>query len=149
MTACALPPALVLERVFRASPARVWAAWTDPEVLPRWFGPDGFSCRTKEIDLREGGVWRFDMVGPDGTVWPNRHRFTLHRPPEELRFIMDDDGAGEPIRVVVRFEAEGSGTRLVQEMTMPSEAARQQAIAFGALGLGQQTLGKLARELGE
>lgn len=45
---------LTLERVFRAAPAQVYAAWTDPEALPRWFGPEGFACATRAIDVRVG-----------------------------------------------------------------------------------------------
>jgi len=144
-------PVLTIQRQFRASPAQVWAAWTDPAILPRWFGPEGWTCHTKEIDLREGGLWRFDMHGPDGMVFPNRHRFTLHRPHEEIRFLLDDDGHrwNEPVAVVLTLEARDGGTLLTQSMTFPTEAARQDAIAMGAEALGQTTLNKLARELGE
>ena len=55
---------LVLTRHFRASHAQVYAAWTDPEALPRWFGPDGFTCTVREMDVRNGGRARFDMTSP-------------------------------------------------------------------------------------
>ena len=54
----------------------VWGAWMNPETLPQWWGPEGFSCRTKRIDLRAGGEWVFDMIAPDGTVFPNHHRYS-------------------------------------------------------------------------
>jgi uncharacterized protein YndB with AHSA1/START domain len=59
---------MILERIITAPVATIWAAWTDPAALPQWWGPQGFSCRTKRIDLRDGGEWVFDMIGPDGTV---------------------------------------------------------------------------------
>lgn len=136
---------LTLSRHIAAPPGRVWAAWTDPAILPRWFGPDGYRCTTQAIDLREGGEWRFEMIGPDGKIWPNRHRFTLHRPPSEIRFLMDDGtGRSPPYEVVVRLDPEDGGTRLTQTMTLPSAEALAQARAFGAQGLGMQTLAKLA-----
>ncbi|WP_176556072.1 SRPBCC domain-containing protein [Rubellimicrobium rubrum] len=46
---------LTITRWFRASPAQVYAAWTDPEALPRWFGPNGYSCEAHAKDLRVGG----------------------------------------------------------------------------------------------
>ncbi|SFU22540.1 SRPBCC domain-containing protein, partial [Mesorhizobium sp. YR577] len=66
---------MVLQRVIRAPRAVVWNTWMNPETLPQWWGPDGFSCRTKRIDLRTGGEWVFDMIGPDGTVFPNHHLY--------------------------------------------------------------------------
>src|SRR5690606_8251223 len=60
---------MVLQKLIRAPRSAVWNAWMNPETLPLWWGPDGFSCRTKKIDLRQGGEWVFDMIGPDGTVF--------------------------------------------------------------------------------
>ena len=100
----------------------------DPAILPQWFGPEGYHCTTKEIDLREGGLWRFDMIGPDGTVWANRHRFTLHDAPRRIEFLMDaDTDAAPPFEVVVTLTPESGGTRLTQVMTFPTAEARDGA----------------------
>jgi hypothetical protein len=140
---------LILTRLFRASPEQVWAAWTDPAILPRWFGPEGFSCTTKEIDLREGGVWRFDMSG-HGMTYPNRHRFTRHVPHERIEFLMDDDSdAAPPYEVVVTMTPEDGATRLTQVMTFPSAEKKKEAEGYNAVELGYTTLAKLAAELGE
>lgn len=53
-------PTYVLERVFRAPRELVWRAWTDPEVLHRWYGP-GAETTIHQYDLREGGVWLNEM----------------------------------------------------------------------------------------
>src|SRR5690606_22287391 len=55
---------MVLSRKIKAPREVVWGAWVDPENLPKWWGPEGFSCRTSRIDLRSGGDWVFDMIGP-------------------------------------------------------------------------------------
>lgn len=125
---------LTLTRAIAASPETVWRCWTDPAILPQWFGPEGFTCRTKAIDLRTGGQWRFDMIGPDGTIWPNRHRFTRHDPPHRIEFLMDGDDAPE-----------GTGTRLTQVIHFPDAQAVKTALAYGADTLGAQTHAKLAR----
>ena len=67
---------MLITRTIRAPARLVWGAWMNPETLPQWWGPDGYSCRTSRIDLREGGEWVFDMIGPDGTVWPNPVSYT-------------------------------------------------------------------------
>jgi uncharacterized protein YndB with AHSA1/START domain len=136
---------ITLTRLIHASAENVWRCWTDPMLLPQWFGPEGFSCTTKEIDLRQGGQWRFDMLGPDGTVWPNRHRFTLHDPKTRIEFLMDaDNNAHLPMQVQVTITPEGAATRLTQTITFPTPEARQGALAYGADRLGMQTHAKLA-----
>ena len=135
---------IILTRLIAAPAAKVWQCWTDPAILPRWFGPEGYSCVTKEIDLRQGGLWRFDMIGPDGTVWANRHRYTLFDPLKRLEFLLDgDDDSAPPMQVVVVLAAEADSTRITQTMTFPTAQMCQGALAFGADRLGQTTLAKL------
>ena len=138
--------AIVLTRRLDATAAQVWAAWTDPAILPLWFGPEGYHCVTKEIDLRTGGVWRFDMIGPDGKIWPNRHRITLHQPMTEIRYLLDDgddSGRNPPMEAVITLFPEAGGTRLTQTLTLASAEAKTGALAFGADKLGETTLDKL------
>lgn len=136
---------LTLTRHIAAPPQAVWRCWTDPAILPQWFGPDGFSCRTKEIALVEGGQWRFDMIAPDGTIFANRHRYTLMQAPQRIEFLMDDDTRDDPpMRVVVTLNAEGAGTFISQTITLPTAEAKIAALGFGADVLGLQTLAKLA-----
>lgn len=140
---------MTIARSFRASPAQVFAAWTDPEALPRWFGPEGFTCRTQFMDLRVGGEWRFDMVG-GGMTFPNRHRWTALEPPSRIAFLMDaGEGSGLPMEVEVTLAPEGTGTRLVQKVTFPSDEALAAAKGYAAEERGQETLSKLAAALGE
>lgn len=127
-----------------ATPAQIWNAWTDPAILPRWFGPKEFHRVTKEISLVKGGVWRFDMIG-HGMTFPNRHRFTEHVPMERICFLMDADTDAEaPYEVVVALTPEPSGTRLTQTITLPTAAKKAEAVAFGAEAMGHTTLDKLA-----
>ncbi len=58
---------IVSSRVFDASREVVFRAFTDPDVLARWWGPRGFTNTFHEFDPRPGGAWRFVMHGPDGT----------------------------------------------------------------------------------
>lgn len=143
---------LVIERVFRAAPAQVYAAWTDPDILPRWFGPEGWTCDTEAMDLRVGGEWRFTMSG-EGMSFPNRHRWTELVPPEggegRIAFLMDGLDGGEPKAVTVTLTPEGSGTRLRQVMVFPDAADLAVARSYGAEAKGAETLAKLAAALGE
>lgn len=136
---------ITLTRLIAVRPETLWRCWTDPELLPRWFGPEGYICRTKEIRLGEGGIWRFDMIGPEGKIWPNRHRYFGLVAGQQLEFWMDgDDDAGPAKHVQVVLAAEPGGTRITQVMTFPDAASCVAAKAFGAEALGQTTLAKLA-----
>ncbi len=58
-------PFLTLTRQFRAPPAKVWQAFTDPQVIRRWFGvSDEYSVTLAEADVRVGGRYRIRMEGP-------------------------------------------------------------------------------------
>ncbi len=53
-------PEYVLDRVFDAPREMVWRAWTDPELLPRWYGP-GVETIIHKFDLKPGGMWLNEM----------------------------------------------------------------------------------------
>ncbi len=55
---------LVITRIFDAPVERVWQAWIDPEQVKQWWGPDGFSSPSAEIDFREGGTSLVCMRAP-------------------------------------------------------------------------------------
>ncbi len=50
----------VLERTFDAPREMVWRAWTDPELLSRWYGP-GIETIIHDFDLQPGGAWLNEM----------------------------------------------------------------------------------------
>jgi uncharacterized protein YndB with AHSA1/START domain len=57
---------IVIERTVNAPRDLVWKAWTDPDLLQRWWGPKTFTAPFWELDLRVGGVYRYCMRAPDG-----------------------------------------------------------------------------------
>src|ERR1700685_2510754 len=77
---------VVLERTYDASPEKVWQAWTNPEMLKQWWGPDNVSIPECEVDLKVGGKFYIVMeageaMGPyKGTKWPMMGKFTAVEP---------------------------------------------------------------------
>lgn len=140
---------MVIERMIAAPVAVVWGAWMNPDSLPLWFGPDGFSCRTLRIDLHQGGDWVFDMIGPDGTVYPNHHRYDEVIAERHIAYtLLRGENGARHADATVTFEAVGGATKVTLRMVMLTVKEYQQAVGFGAPALGLQTLGKLARAVG-
>lgn len=82
----------VHSRLIAATPEQVFSAFSQPERLARWWGPDGFTSTFEVFDLRPGGTWRFVMHGPDGTDYPNANVFKTVEPPHrvEVEHISED-----------------------------------------------------------
>jgi uncharacterized protein YndB with AHSA1/START domain len=139
---------MVLQRVIKAPRQAVWGAWLNPETLPKWWGPDGFSCRTSRIDLRTGGEWLFDMIGPDGTVFPNHHLYGEVREDRIGYSLLWGENGPKHADAWAAFEDEGGTTKVTLGMVFTTAAEFHNAKGFGAQELGLQTLGKLARFVG-
>lgn len=138
---------IVLGRVIDAPRSVVYAAWTDPDQIQKWFGPAGMVIETKEIDLNPGGVWRFDMVARDGTRYSNRMVFLRMEAPALIEVEHGSDQQNDPgkFRMLVTFDEQSDGkTVLTLRQMHPSKERREWAIGFGAVEYGGQTLEKLA-----
>jgi len=137
---------IVATREFDAPRELVWAAWTDPKHIARWWGPRGFTNTIEHMDVRPGGSWRFVMHGPDGTDYKNEHTYVEVVRPE--RIVMDHV-SGPTFRMTATFAEHGGKTTVTMRMTFDSAAARDSAVKeFHAdEGLGQN-LEKLGEYLG-
>lgn len=60
---------IVIERIFNAPREAVWRAWTEPELIKKWWGPEGFSAPSIKLELRVDGKYIFAMHGPKGSEW--------------------------------------------------------------------------------
>jgi uncharacterized protein YndB with AHSA1/START domain len=141
---------IVLSRVLAAPRARVFRAFTDPDQIPRWFGPEGFTIETLAIDIREGGSWRFILTGPDGTRWASRMVFLCIDAPRLLEVEHGSDVDDDParFRMTITFDEQSDGKCvLTLRQLHPTREQRDAGIGFGAVEFGYQTLGKLARHL--
>jgi uncharacterized protein YndB with AHSA1/START domain len=75
-------PEYVLDRAFDAPRELVWRAWTDPELLPRWYGP-GADTIIHKFDLKPGGEWLNEMKWGDNSML-SKVVFAEVTPPERL-----------------------------------------------------------------
>ena len=105
---------LLVRRTIKATPERLFAAWTTPSQFVLWWGPEGVDCPGVEMDLRVGGAYRIGNRLPDGAVVWIAGTFERIAPPDELVFSWRMEHIEAPAeRVTVRFEARGAGTEVV------------------------------------
>lgn len=84
---------VVITRIFDAPRDRVWKAWTEPEIMKRWWGPKSFTAPFVRIDLRVGGEYLNSMRSPEGQDFWSKGVFKEVVAPERL--VMTDSFADE------------------------------------------------------
>jgi uncharacterized protein YndB with AHSA1/START domain len=105
---------VISSRVIAAPIGDVFDAYADPEKLVRWWGPNGFTLTTEEINLTEGGHWRFVFKGPDGKQYKNHLIFQqIERP----RLFVIDHLSGPKYHGTVTFDPIGDQTRVTMYWT--------------------------------
>ena len=142
------PRSIIGTRVFDAPRALVFSAFSDPQHLAQWWGPDGFTTTTSVFEFKPGGVWRFVMHGPDGRDYQNRVIFEEIVPPEKLVYRHTGGEDVEPVQFqqTLTFEDIGNGqTRMIWHGTFPSAEERARVIKeYGADKGLAQTMARLA-----
>jgi uncharacterized protein YndB with AHSA1/START domain len=123
MPVAAATEELHLIREFAAPRERLYAAFTEPDLIAAWFGPVGFSVprNSVDIDVREGGHQRFTMVNDEDPSWisPVDATFTAVVPGELLEGAEEFEGVPQlqaPTTMTARFafeDAGDGGSRLV------------------------------------
>jgi hypothetical protein len=133
----------VTQRTIEAPREIVFAAFSDPDQLSRWWGPDGFTNSFKEFDLREGGYWRFTMHGPDGTDYPNESLFLDVVPNER---VVIEHLSNHNFILTITWTAIGNAT-MVGWHQLFETAAHYQQIADFVSRANEQNLDRLTAEV--
>lgn len=123
------PPPLRIRRLINAPREQVFAAWIDPTLLAKWFGPPEVSVRRAEVDARAGGAYRIVMHGDAGTVYENAGIYREVAFPARLIFTWSIARSGEETApseslVTVEFRATDSSTteiKMTHEWLTPGE----------------------------
>ena len=124
---------LVLTRIIDAPRAKIFKAWTDPELLKKWFAPAPWTTPVVETDVRPGGSSLIVMRGPDGSEFPNRGVYLEVVENERLVFTNAYTRAWEPaekpfMTVILTFEEKGGSTKytaLVRHWTVDDREAHE------------------------
>jgi uncharacterized protein YndB with AHSA1/START domain len=127
--------ALVVRRNIKASPQQLFDAWTDPFQLVHWWGPEGVKCKSAEVDLRPGGVYRIANQFPDGKILWIRGTFERIEPPHCLVYSWEIEGSEhKDERVTVQFMAAEAGTEVIVTHERVADEATRRRHAHGWVG---------------
>ena len=135
---------LVLERVVDVPRELVWAAWTQPEHVKKWFTPAPWTTVDCEIDLRPGGIFRTTMRSPEGQDFPNEGCYLEIVPNKKLvwtgalkpgyRPISQPGGTDHVpfvFTAVIAMEPQGTGTKYTAIVIHADEESRKKHEAMG------------------
>lgn len=127
---------LVLQRDVDVPRELVWACWTQPEHLLKWFVPEPWSLAECELDLRPGGMFRTVMRSPEGELYPGMGCYLEVVPLERLvwtdALLPGYRPADEPFfTAVILLEAQGKGTRYTAVAIHRDEAGRRKHEEMG------------------
>jgi uncharacterized protein YndB with AHSA1/START domain len=125
-TEAVVKPSLTLKRRLNAAPAAVFSAWTDPQKVTRWMGPEGVVVLSAECDAHVGGRYRWVMRSPDGETHEVSGTYREVAPNEKLVFTWAWKSTPERESLVtITFKADGDGTLLtLAHERLFDEAAR-------------------------
>jgi uncharacterized protein YndB with AHSA1/START domain len=142
---------IVTARVIDGPRHLVFRAWTEARHLARWFGPRGFTVTTRAFEFRPGGVWDFDMHGPDGTVYPNWIEWREIVPLERIAYLQGGrENDPDAFQGTVTFADRGGGTEITLRTLFNSKAQRDfVAEHYRAVEGGRETLERLDGYVGE
>jgi uncharacterized protein YndB with AHSA1/START domain len=143
---------LLFERTFDAPRELVWKAFTDPDRVPRWWGPKGTTTTVVEMDVRPGGAWRYVSHAADREDVAFFGEYLEIDPPNGFRwtFMFDVEGVG-PMGgpETFTFEDVGGRTRVTSTSQMGSAEAVDGALATGMVRGAIETWDRLEALLAE
>jgi uncharacterized protein YndB with AHSA1/START domain len=121
-------------REFDAPRDRVYAAYTDPQLIPEWWGPRGTSTVVDEMDVRPGGGWRFVVRNSDGSETGFRGTYREVTPSERIVQTFEWEGMPGHISIdTAIFEDLGDRTRVTSTSLFHTTEERD-----GMLGSGME-----------
>ncbi|MGA7923751.1 MAG: SRPBCC domain-containing protein [Thermoplasmata archaeon] len=134
----------VVERTLQASPERIFEAYTDPELVPRWWAPPGGSLRVEQMDVRPGGKYRYVQQSPGGQELVFVGSYIEVKPSTRLVYTFEVEGQGNPVTTTVDLHSEGRSTRVTLTNLCVSKEVREMMAKYGAEAGAKAALQRLA-----
>jgi uncharacterized protein YndB with AHSA1/START domain len=103
----------------------VYRIYTDPALMPQWWGPAYLTTEVEIMDVRPGGRWRVVQRAPDGGIHPFNGVYHLVKAPEKLIYTFEYEGMPELVMLnTVTFEEKDGKTLVLEQSVCQSVADR-------------------------
>lgn len=136
---------IVVERTIHAGPERIFGAYTDPQLVQRWWPPPGSSLRIEQMDVRPGGRYRYVQRMADGRELVYVGDYLEVQPHSRLVYTFEVEGQGNPVTTTVELRGQGESTRVTLTNLCASKEIREMMVKYGAEAGAKAALGQLAR----
>jgi uncharacterized protein YndB with AHSA1/START domain len=136
---------IVITRVFDAPPDVVFKAFTDPNLIPNWWGPRRYETIVDHADIRPGGSWRFLNRDADGNEFA--FRGVYHDVVAAERVVQTFEFEGAPGHVALEtatFEEVGGKTKCVAQSVFQAVEDRDAMVKSGMEEGARETWDRLA-----
>lgn len=145
---------VVLERTFHAPRQKVFDAFTHPDEVVKWWGPNGWMTEVYSMEVKPGGKWHYCMRGPEGKESWGKVLYHEVKSPERLKYTdMFADAEGNAVKgmpettVTVSFVDFEGNTRLMNRVEFASNADMENVLAMGMVQGVSESWDRLATYL--
>ncbi len=112
---------IIIRRRFDAPRELVFKAYSDPQLIPQWWGPARYTTTVDKMEVRPGGMWRFSQRDADGNEFAFHGFYHQVLAPQRLVYTFEFEGMPGHIALeTVQLEAQGDKTLLIDIMVFQS-----------------------------
>lgn len=128
---------LIIKRILNAPRQLVWDVWTQPAHIGKWWGPEGFSTRVEQMELKIGETWRYVMISPSGEEFPQEGIFQEIIEPKKLvstaDFGEESDSVNSTKVMTSLFDEIENKTLVTLIITYPTKEDRDRQEKLGVI----------------
>jgi uncharacterized protein YndB with AHSA1/START domain len=136
-------------RIFDSAKDEVWNAYTDPELIPEWWGPRFLKTRVDRMDFRTGGTWRFIHEDPEKKIYSfhGEYREIIESQRIVSTFVFEAVPDSTVIDTITFEELPDGKTRVTQVSRFPSKEALEGMVSTGMEQGSRESRDRLAELL--
>ncbi len=138
---------VITTRVLKAKPERVFAAYSDPQQIPNWWGPEKYKTVIDKFDFRVGGTWRFIQTDETGKDYAFNGVYKEINAPGKISDTFEYEPIpGHILLETVTFEAQPDGTTLLTATAKYDNLEDLEGMVSSGMESGQrESMDRLAR----